>query len=110
MSDRIADFIIKLAEDADARVAFRASPKPLLAHLDPSEEAAVLSGDDGQVIALAQRARPIVGKILGGMDEQPEGAPVVAKILGGMNDEPEDAVVAKILGGFDDEQRQRRRA
>jgi hypothetical protein len=73
----------------------------------------VLSGDDAQIIALTQLAKPapIVGKILGGMDEQPEGAPVVAKILGGMDEQPEDGpVVAKILGGFDDEQAPPRRA
>jgi hypothetical protein len=105
MSDRLADFIINLAENDAARAAFEAAPEiQLSAHpFSAEEQAALLSGDDAQVIACA--ARPIVAKIFTGVQESPQRAPVVAKIFTGVEEEPDAApVVAKIFTGVQERQ------
>jgi len=109
MSDRLADFVINLAEDDAARAAFEAAPEiQLSAHrFSAEEQAALLSGDDAQIIACA--ATPVVAKIFTGVEEAPEKAPVVAKIFTGVEEEPDAApVVAKIFTGVQEQQQLQR--
>jgi hypothetical protein len=99
MTTRLADFIIRLAEDGAARRAFANSPDALLKGLSAEERDAVRSGDDTRVVELCARRTPaVVGKILGGGQEDAP-APVVGKILGGAQEDTPAPIIGKILGG-----------
>lgn len=94
MHERVADVLIKLAEDG-------AIESGVLDTLNDNEKAAILSGDDAKVFALFARERavaPAVAKIWTGVDEE---APTVAKIWTGV-DEGESPAIAKIWTGVDE--------
>lgn len=104
MTHHVADFLIKLAEDALTFDAFRAAPETLLdgAGVTSAERSAILSGDDAQIFALYAPApgnAPAVAKIWTGVDEGE--SPAVAKIWTGV-DEGEPPAVAKIWTGVDE--------
>jgi hypothetical protein len=97
MHERVADVLIRLAEDG-------ALENVVLDALNDDERAAILSGDDAKVFALFSRERaaaPAVAKIWTGVDEDTE-TPAVAKIWTGV-DEDETPAVAKIWTGVDEE-------
>ncbi|MGQ0532608.1 MAG: hypothetical protein ACT4OF_07955 [Caulobacteraceae bacterium] len=92
MSERVADFLIQLAENDNARAAFEAAPETqMAAHgLTVEEQAAILSGDASCVFALcaAPHATPVViAKIWTGLEDEPGETPAVAKIWTGLEEE-----------------------
>ncbi|MGD9979542.1 MAG: hypothetical protein AB7H66_03335 [Hyphomonadaceae bacterium] len=126
MTHHVADFLIKLAEDAQALEAFRAAPETLLDDVGatPAERSAILSGDDAQIFSLYTPApnngptvakiwtgvgdgeSPAVAKIWTGVGE--DESPAAAKIWTGV-DEGETPAVAKIWTGVDEEPAARRK-
>lgn len=114
MTDRMTSFLIRLAEDADARAAFEAAPETQMdgAGLSDDERRAILARDDAAIFALATKYAPATAKILQGVEEEPpvakilqgveeDRAPVVAKILQGV-EERDAPVIAKILQGVEE--------
>jgi hypothetical protein len=98
MHERVADVLIKLAEDG-------ALENVVLDALNDDERAAILSGDDAKVFALFARERaaaPAVAKIWTGVDESPADTPAVAKIWTGVDEEA--PAVAKIWTGVDEDE------